>query len=92
MGAELVAVTLGPDGALLRGAVCADAQRRAARTPIDTTGAGDVVTGVLIAALATSGYSADAAAQALPVAVAAAARATEGWGAIDALPDEIAVA
>ncbi len=91
MGADLVAVTLGPDGALLRGTVCADAHGVPADA-VDATGAGDVVTGVLIAALAMSGYSADAAAQALPVAVAAAARATEGWGAIDALPDEIAVA
>jgi sugar/nucleoside kinase (ribokinase family) len=91
MGAELVAVTLGPHGALLRGAASADADGVPADA-IDTTGAGDIVTGVLIAALATSAYSAEAAAEALPVAVAAAARATEGWGAIDALPDEIAVA
>ena len=91
MGAELVAVTLGPHGALLRGAMSADIDGVPADA-VDTTGAGDVVTGVLIAALATGGYSAEAAAEALPVAVAAAARATEGWGAIDALPDEIAVA
>ena len=55
---------------------------------VDTTGAGDVVTGVLVAALATNGFSAEAAAAALPAAVAAAARATEGWGAIDSLPDD----
>ncbi len=90
-GAELVAVTLGPDGALLRGAVSADAPGVRADA-VDTTGAGDVVTGVLIAALATGGYAPRAAAAALPTAVAAAARATEGWGAIDALPDAIAVA
>ena len=91
MGAAVVAVTLGPDGALLRGAVSAEAPAVRADA-VDTTGAGDVVTGVLIAALATNGYSAGAAARALPAAVAAAARATEGWGAIDALPDEIALA
>jgi sugar/nucleoside kinase (ribokinase family) len=91
MGAELVAVTLGRDGALLRGAVTADAPGVPADA-VDTTGAGDVVTGVLIAALATSGYSAPAVAEALPIAVTAAARATEGWGAIDALPESIAVA
>jgi fructokinase len=91
MGAELVAVTLGADGALLRGAVRADVPGVQAVT-VDTTGAGDVVTGVLVAALDRNGYSAQAAATALPAAVAAAARATEGWGAIDALPDAIAVA
>ena len=90
MGAELVAVTLGADGALLRGAVCADAPGVPADA-VDTTGAGDVVTGVLIAALAGNDYSAQAAAAALPGAVAVAARATEGWGAIDALPNTIAV-
>ena len=86
MGAELVAVTLGPHGALLRGAISTDVDGVPADA-VDTTGAGDVVTGVLLAALATSAYSAEAAAEALPAAVAAAAHATEGWGAIDALPD-----
>ena len=90
MGAELVAVTLGADGALLRGAVSADAPGVPADA-VDTTGAGDVVTGVLVAALATNAFSAQAAADALPAAVTAAAKATEGWGAIDALPDAIAV-
>ena len=90
-GADLVAVTLGPEGALLRGAVSAQAPGVPARA-VDTTGAGDVVTGVLVAALATGGWSPQAAANALPAAVAAAARATEGWGAIDALPEEIVVA
>ena len=90
MGAGLVAVTLGPDGALLRGAATADAPGVPARA-VDTTGAGDVVTGVLTAALSTSGFSAQAAADALGPAVAAAARATEGWGALDSLPDEVAI-
>jgi hypothetical protein len=44
---------------------------------------------VLVAALATGDHA--AAARALPIAVRAAARATEGWGAIDALPDAIAL-
>jgi sugar/nucleoside kinase (ribokinase family) len=91
MGAALVAVTLGADGALLRGKASADAAGVAAGA-LDATGAGDVVTGVLVAALERGGYEPQAAARALPVAVAAAARATEGWGAIDALPDRIAVA
>jgi len=90
MGAQLVAVTLGPDGALLRGAASADAPGVPAKA-IDTTGAGDVVTGVLAAALSTSGFSPRAAADALAPAVAAAARTTEGWGALDALPENMAI-
>jgi sugar/nucleoside kinase (ribokinase family) len=89
MGARLVAVTLGPDGALLRGAAVADAAGVPAAA-VDTTGAGDVVTGVLAAALSKSHFSPQAAADALGPAVAAAARATEGWGALDSLPEEIA--
>ena len=85
-GRRLVAVvTLGPDGALLRGASRADVPG-VPRTRVDTTGAGDVVTGVLVAALATAGFEPPAVAGALPAAVEAAARATEGWGAVDALP------
>jgi sugar/nucleoside kinase (ribokinase family) len=88
MGARLVAVTLGPEGALLRGAANADAPGVPARA-IDTTGAGDVVTGVLAAALSSSGFSPQAAADALGPAMTAAARATEGWGALDSLPQDI---
>jgi sugar/nucleoside kinase (ribokinase family) len=54
---------------------------------VDTTGAGDVVTGVLTAALSNSGFSPQATADALEPAVTAAARATEGWGALDSLPE-----
>jgi fructokinase len=90
MGARLVAVTLGPKGALLRGAASIDAPGKAADV-VDTTGAGDVVTGVLLAALCAADFEPGAAADALPAAVAAAARATEGWGAIDALPEAIAL-
>ena len=77
MGAELVAVTLGPRGALLRGAVSADAPGSPAQA-LDTTGAGDVVTGVLVAALAPGDLS--AAAGALPIAVRAAAARDRGMG------------
>lgn len=91
MGAQLVVVTLGPEGALLRGAASADAPGAPADA-IDTTGAGDVVTGVLVAALATNAFSPEAAAAALPAAVATAARATESWGAIDSLPATVAIA
>jgi sugar/nucleoside kinase (ribokinase family) len=89
-GCEEVVVTLGAEGALARGAVAGDAPGVAANA-IDTTGAGDVVTGVLIAALAARGFDPKAIADALPAAVAAAAHSTEGWGAIDALPETVSV-
>ena len=89
MGARTVAVTLGADGALLRGAATADVPGVPARV-VDTTGAGDVVTGVLAAALSNAGWEAQAAAGQLGFAVAAAARATESWGALDALPGRTA--
>lgn len=85
MGARLVAVTLGADGALLRGAATADVPGMPARV-VDTTGAGDVVAGVLAAALSNSGWEPQAAAGELGFAVAAAAHATETWGALDSLP------
>jgi sugar/nucleoside kinase (ribokinase family) len=85
LGCETTVVTLGADGALARGAAVADVAGVPARA-IDTTGAGDVVTGVLVAALDRRGRDGAAIADALPSAVAAAARSTEGWGAVDALP------
>ena len=90
MGARLAVVTLGPHGALMRGAATADAPGARAAA-IDTTGAGDVVTGVLAASLSSSGFKPEAAAGALPSAMVAAARATEDWGAIDSLPHEIVI-
>lgn len=84
-GCQEAVVTLGPKGALARGRVRADAPGTPARA-IDTTGAGDVVTGVLIAALAAHDFEPEAIGDILPSAVSAAARSTEGWGAVDALP------
>ena len=83
-------MTLGADGALARGACVAEAAGVPAR-PIDTTGAGDVVAGVLLAALAANDFDPAAIGPALPVAVEAASRSTEGWGAIDSLPDPMPV-
>jgi fructokinase len=86
LGAGTAVITLGTDGALARGAVHAAVGGFPVH-PIDTTGAGDVVAGVLIAALAAKGFDPSAITSALPVAIEAASRSTEGWGAIDSLPD-----
>lgn len=81
-GAEHVVVTLGADGALLRGpGLRLDVPGVPAR-PVDATGAGDAVTGVLLARLALADFYPSALAAALPEAVEAGARATERWGAV----------
>jgi sugar/nucleoside kinase (ribokinase family) len=81
-GARIVVVTLGPDGAILRGEVSADVPGARARV-ISSIGAGDVLTGVLLAALASGGFDPSAVAAGLPEAVAASARACERWGALE---------
>jgi fructokinase len=81
LGARLALVTLGPAGAVLRGEAVAGATGVPARV-VDTTGAGDTLLGVVLAALVRSGYDPAAAAAALPRAVELAARATESFGAI----------
>jgi fructokinase len=80
-GAELVVVTLGAQGAILRGALDADAAGVPARV-VSTVGAGDAATGVLLARLSQAGYYAPAVAAALPEAMAEGARACERWGAV----------
>ena len=81
-GAQHVIVTLGADGALLRGGGLGfDVPGVPART-INAAGAGDAVTGVLLARLAQTDFYAPAMAAGLPAAVAEAARATERWGAL----------
>ncbi|MBB4664987.1 PfkB family carbohydrate kinase [Conexibacter arvalis] len=80
-GARMVALTLGEHGALLRGELRLDVPGVPARVR-STIGAGDTLTGVLLARLALSGWYPAAAAAALPDAVEAAARATERWSAI----------
>ena len=90
LGAGAVVVTLGADGALMRGETQANAKGLAANV-VDTTGAGDALLGVLVAALAGSGFDLAAAAGALPLAVTTAARSTERYGALDALPSSISL-
>jgi fructokinase len=80
-GAELAVVSLGAEGAILRGALEADVPGVRARV-LSTVGAGDCLTGVLVARLSQTGYSAEAVAAALPEAVAEGARACERWGAV----------
>jgi sugar/nucleoside kinase (ribokinase family) len=81
-GTQMVVLTLGPDGAILRGARRADAVGVGADV-VSTVGAGDVLTGTLLASLALSGFYPSAVAAALGESVRAAARACEHWGAID---------
>jgi fructokinase len=81
-GARMVVITLGPDGAILRGEFRVDAPGVPARV-ISTLGAGDVLTGTLLGRLATSDFYPPAVAAGLRDAVAAAARACERWGALE---------
>jgi sugar/nucleoside kinase (ribokinase family) len=81
-GARLVVITLGPRGALLRGELRADVEGVPARVR-STIGAGDAVTGLLLARLALADFYPSAAAVALPDAMAAGAAACERWGALE---------
>jgi fructokinase len=81
-GARMVVITLGPEGAILRGEMRADVPGRPAAVR-STIGAGDVLTGVLLARLATSGFYPSAVAASLPEAVAQSALACERWGALE---------
>jgi fructokinase len=80
-GAQLAVVTRGADGALMRGAAEADVPGVPARV-VNTTGAGDVLTGTLLAALQRAHYDPDGIGDALGQAVEESARATERWGAL----------
>jgi sugar/nucleoside kinase (ribokinase family) len=81
-GARLVVITLGPDGAVLRGELQADAPGVPAEV-VSTVGAGDALTGVLLGRLAVSRFYPPVVAASLPEAVAASARACERWGALE---------
>jgi sugar/nucleoside kinase (ribokinase family) len=81
-GARLVVITLGGRGAILRGELRADVPGVRAR-PLSTIGAGDVLTGVLVAKLALSDFYPPAVAASLREAVVKSARACERWGALE---------
>lgn len=81
-GAQHVVITLGPDGAMLRGGGMDLDVDGVPATVVNATGAGDAVTGTLLARLHATGYYPPAIAAALPDAVKAGAAATERWGAV----------
>jgi fructokinase len=80
LGAELAVVTLGADGALMRGAASAEAPG-AKVDVVSTLGAGDAFMGTLAAGLAKVGWDGGRAGEALPAAVEASAAACTIWGA-----------
>ena len=81
---RLVVITLGlSEGAILRGELRLDADDVPTATVVSTIGAGDVLTGILLARLATSAFYPAAVAASLPEAVAQAAQACERWGALE---------
>ncbi|HEX6388152.1 MAG TPA: PfkB family carbohydrate kinase [Solirubrobacteraceae bacterium] len=81
-GARNALVTNGAGGAVLRGGGQALDVPGVSATPVNTTGAGDTFSGVVLARLAATGYYEPAIGAALGDAVTAAARATEHWGAV----------
>ena len=81
-GARLVVVTLGPDGAILRGELRTQVPGVPGRV-ISTLGAGGALLGTLVARLAESDFYPPSVAAGLADAVAEAARASERWGALD---------
>jgi fructokinase len=81
-GARLVVITLGAEGAILRGELRADVPGVRVEV-VSTIGAGDVLTGTLLASLARTDFYPASVAAALPEAVAASARACQRWGAFD---------
>jgi fructokinase len=81
-GARMVVITLGPRGAILRGELRADVPGLPVRV-LSTIGAGDVLTGTLLARLSKTDFYPAAVAAELPEAVAASARACERWGALE---------
>ena len=81
-GAHAVVISLGADGAMMRGEIRADVPAPHVAV-LSSSGAGDVLSGVLVARLAGSGWYVPAAAAGLRAAVAAAAEACARWGATE---------
>jgi sugar/nucleoside kinase (ribokinase family) len=81
-GSKLVAITLGPAGAILRGALSADVPGVPVKVR-STVGAGDVLTGTVLARLSQSAFDPRSMTAALHAGVAASAVACERWGALD---------
>lgn len=81
-GARLVVLSRGPEGAILRGELRANAPGTPARV-LSTRGADDLLAGVLVARLAESRFYPPTVAAALRDAVVQAARGCERWGTLD---------
>jgi fructokinase len=81
-GARMVVLSLGARGAMLRGELKSYVPGVRARV-LSTVGAGDVLTGVLVASLARSRFYPPAVAAALPAAVIQSAHACQRWGSLD---------
>lgn len=80
LGARLGIVTMGAEGAVMRGAAEAEAMSPVVEV-VAPLGAGDAFMGALAAGLSRVGWDATRAADALPAAVEAGANACTGWGA-----------
>lgn len=81
MGVELAVVTLGVEGAVMRGACEAEAPAPEVEL-VSSIGAGDAFMGTLVAELAKREWRTDDAGEALTPALAAAARACTHWSAV----------
>jgi fructokinase len=79
-GVRNVVISLGGDGAMLRGEVRANVSGRPAKI-VNATGAGDTLLGVLVARLAQTDFYPAALASGLKAAVEEAAKTVERWGA-----------
>jgi fructokinase len=82
MGAELAVVTLGEEGAVIRGACEAELPAPQVEV-VSTLGAGDAFMGTFAAALAERGWDPARAGDALGPALDAAAEACTRWSALD---------
>ena len=82
LGAELAVVTLGAEGAVIRGACEAESPAPQVEV-VSTLGAGDAFMGTLVAGLALRDWDASRAGEALGPALDAAAEACTRWAALD---------